>query len=344
MGTKSSHAINLAEAAYDLQVGASDWLPQLLKAGGASLDWGRGCLGMLGAGFTEDQQGVIGQLCTSDGTPDLALALMTAVQEIGPEVTRKHTATAMQSPAIELLSALRESEPEIYNVYARHLGCKDVLSIHAHDPDGHGVLISMPSSEVVALGGAEQRRWEKISVHIATGHRLRRNLGGTAAARGVSATDLPLNAEALIDPSRFSVSEAVGDAQGDEASKTIRNAAVHIDRARGKMRKNSPDKALDLWRAMVRGRWSLVDWFDTDGRRFVLAKPKAPNLGDPRGLTEREHQVVTYASRGESSKLISYRLGVSAQRISGLLRDAMRKLSVKTPAQLVEKLRGLPKS
>jgi len=134
MGTQSLHAINLAEAAYDPHVGASDWLPQLLRAGGASLDLRRGCLGMLGAGFTEHQQDVIGQLCASDGTPDLALALMTAVQEIGPEVTRKHTATAMQSPAIELLSALRESEPEIYDVYARHLGCKDVLSISRTRP------------------------------------------------------------------------------------------------------------------------------------------------------------------------------------------------------------------
>lgn len=344
MGSPASHAIDLAEAAYDLQVGAGDWLPQLLKAGGASLDLGRGSLGMLGTGFTEDQQGAIGQICTSDGTPDLALALMTAVQEIGPEVTRKHTANAMQSPVIELLSAVRETEPEIYEVYVRHLGCKDVLSIHAHDPDGHGVLISMPSAELVRLSANERKRWERISVHIATAHRLRRNLGGASVPLGVSATDLPLNAEALIDPSRFSVSEAVGDARGDEASTTIRNAAVHIDRARGKMRKNSPDEALDLWRAMVRGRWSLVDWFDTDGRRFVVAKPNAPNLGDPRGLTEREHQVVTYASRGESSKLISYRLGISRQRISGLLRDAMHKLAVKTPAQLVEKLRGLPKA
>lgn len=91
------------------------------------------------------------------------------------------------------------------------------------------MLISMPSSEVVALGGAEQRRWEKISVHITTGHRLRRNLGGTAAPLGVSATDLPLNAEALIDPSRFSVSEAVGGAHrpgpGQDAQGLRKNAS-----------------------------------------------------------------------------------------------------------------------
>jgi DNA-binding CsgD family transcriptional regulator len=76
----------------------------------------------------------------------------------------------------------------------------------------------------------------------------------------------------------------------------------------------------------------------------VLAKPNAPNLGDPRGLNEREAQVATYAALGESSKIISYRFGISAAWVSTLLTSAMRKLAVKTPAQLVEKMRGLPRS
>ena len=115
-----------------------------------------------------------------------------------------------------------------------------------------------------------------------------------------------------------------------------------MDRARGKLRKSDPEEALAMWRGLVRGRWSLVDWFDTDGRRFVLAKPNAPHAGDPRGLTEREHQVAVYASRGESRKIISYRIGISRGRVSELLASAMRKLGVKTQPQLVERLRGLP--
>jgi DNA-binding CsgD family transcriptional regulator len=195
---------------------------------------------------------------------------------------------------------------------------------------------------VTELSGADQRRWERVAVHITTGHRLRRGLSKAETAVGTKLGELPLNAEALLDPRHFLVSHAVGDARNNEASRTIREAAVRVDRARGKLRKDDPEEALRLWRAMVRGRWSLVDWFDTDGRRFVLAKPNMPNLGDPRGLTEREHQVVTYAARGESSKLVGYRLGISPPRISTLLHDGMRKLGVKTQAQLVEKLRGLP--
>jgi DNA-binding CsgD family transcriptional regulator len=92
----------------------------------------------------------------------------------------------------------------------------------------------------------------------------------------------------------------------------------------------------------VWGRWSLVDWFDTDGRRFVLAKPNAPHIGDPRGLTEREAQVATYAALGDYGNIIGYRFGLSNSTVSRLLKSAMHKLGVKTQAELVEKMRGLP--
>jgi DNA-binding CsgD family transcriptional regulator len=157
-------------------------------------------------------------------------------------------------------------------------------------------------------------------------------------------TEMPLNAEALVDPARFVVAEATGDAQGTEAAATIREAARIVDKARGPLRNRDPEEALRLWQGLVRGRWTLVDWFDTDGRRFVLARPNAPRIVDPRGLSELEAQVATYASHGESSKMIGYRLGLSPSYISRLLKDAMRKLSVKTQPQLVEKMRGIPES
>jgi DNA-binding CsgD family transcriptional regulator len=106
------------------------------------------------------------------------------------------------------------------------------------------------------------------------------------------------------------------------------------------MRKDDPDEALRIWKALVEGRWSMVDWFDSDGRRFVLAHPNPPHLRDPRGLTERERQVATYAVLGETNKLISYRLGISQPKVSMALKSAMHKLGVQTRPQLVEKLRG----
>ena len=103
-------------------------------------------------------------------------------------------------------------------------------------------------------------------------------------------------------------------------------------------RRQDPDGALEIWKGLARGRWSLVDWFDTDGRRFVLAKPNLPNVGDPRGLTEHEALLATYAARGESGKILSYRFGISPQSVSKLLSSAKRKLGVRTQAELAAKL------
>lgn len=82
----------------------------------------------------------------------------------------------------------------------------------------------------------------------------------------------------------------------------------------------------------------MVDWFDTDRRRFVLAIPNAPGSTDPRGLTERENQVVTYAVLGHSNKMIAYRLGLSTSRVSTLLRSSMRKLGFRTRSQMVKQM------
>ena len=152
---------------------------------------------------------------------------------------------------------------------------------------------------------------------------------------------LPHDAEAVLDPKRFEVTDATGPAKANGVGAKLRDAAIQGDRARGPMRNDNPDKALEIWKALVQGRWSMVDWFDTDGRRFVLAVPNAPDTADPRGLTEREMQVVTYVIFGHSNKFIAYQLGISRARVSMLLSSSMRKLGARTPAQLVKKIRDL---
>ena len=41
-----------------------------------------------------------------------------------------------------------------------------------------------------------------------------------------------------------------------------------------------PDAALQIWKALVWGRWSMVDWFDSNDRRFVLALPISARIID----------------------------------------------------------------
>lgn len=335
-GSKTT-AIDLVEAAYNLEVGFSNWFPNLLEKGNPILDRGLGFGGCVWAGFAEDGTFLATQLVASSPelTEDVGPKYAMANQELGPE-----TLAQWLKDTQGIVRRLSDDPPELgtYEVYTRYLGCKDILEINAHDHDAFGFSLFVLSDEIVQLSPSERARLERLAVHMAAGHRLQRALTPQPDASGTSMTDLPLNAEALLDPKRFLVSELAGGAKDTSASETIREAAVRVDKARGKLRKSDPDEALEIWHGLVRGRWSLVDWFDTDGRRFVLAKPNAPKVTDPRGLTEREAQVATYAARGESSKILGYRFGISPPRVSKLLNSAMRKLKVETQAQLVEKV------
>lgn len=183
-------------------------------------------------------------------------------------------------------------------------------------------------------------RWQMVGAHMAAGHRLR-----MAAAHLVeqNESELPHRAEAVIDPKAFRVADAAGRARTKSAANAVRNAAVRVDRARGGLRKHDPQEALETWHGLSRGRWTLVDWFDTDSRRYVLAIPNPPDLEDPRALTERENQVVTYAILGDTHKLIGYRLGISRSTVTKALRTAMRKLGVSTQAELVAKMKPMPR-
>jgi DNA-binding CsgD family transcriptional regulator len=341
MDPAKTAAIDIVEAGYNLDLDAGDWLANVSVAGRPLFDLGLGFYAALVGGRSEDGQHLITQLHQGAGPDDLLPRVFGAAQVAGAESVAQWS-HAMMTKGVGTMGELKDRFPRAYKALSEHGGCKDGLSLNGIDPDWVGVSVTMPSPERIELSPAVRERWLMLAIHLAAGHRLRRGIIDSTGAPGVTSTEMPLNSEALVDPTKFVVSQAAGGARDQAASNVIREAAVRVDRARGKLRKSDPDEALDIWHGLVRGRWSLVDWFDTDGRRFVLAKPNAPDVGDPRGLSEREAQVATYAALGESSKIIGYRFGISPQRVSTLRSAVMRKLGVRTQAQLVEKMRGLP--
>lgn len=337
MGRASTSPIALVEAAYNLELGPAEWLPNLLRAGGSILDLGQGCAATLWAGTSRSGEPLVSQLHAENGPPDLAMRFARAVREVDPNVAR---ATLVPGePGVHTLAESKGRHPEAHDALTKHVGCKDMLALWATDSEHHGVGIHIPSAAVIAPSRKDRERWHMLSVHIAAGHHLRRRLAQTP--RGTPVTQIPLDAVALLDPKHFSVAEAAGEAKNHRALDEIRRAAIGVDLARARLRNGETCEALRLWDRVLRGRSSIVDWFDADGRRFILALPNAPHIRDPRGLTEREYQVATHVGAGESSKLVAYRLGVSRSRVSELLHRAMRKLGVETTGQLVIKMRTL---
>jgi DNA-binding CsgD family transcriptional regulator len=97
---------------------------------------------------------------------------------------------------------------------------------------------------------------------------------------------------------------------------------------------HDPEKALEIWRGLVAGRWSLVDHFDTDGKRFLLAVKNTPGVEGRADLTSRERRVTALAAMGHRDKEIAYILGLSVASVTAAIHRARGKLGVRTRAEL----------
>ncbi len=339
MNPVSSIVIDLVEFVYDLDVEKGHWVPSLLEIGLPLLDHG---YGVVGTTYKRPPEGGIPfptKFYQLAGPPDLTervLRLSTlANEEVLREINRSGVVTTLSETVARFPGGVAPLEE-----FQRQLaGAKDILALTAVDPNGVGMSLTVPLPEVTKLSGRDREFWQMVGAHLVSGFRLRQGLDAEREAPEESSS-LPRHAEAVLDPKKFEVTDAVGRARDEGASDFLREAAIRIDRARGRLRKNDPTQALELWKGLVEGRWSLVDWFDSDGRRYMLAHLNPPRLKDPRGLTERESQVCAYVALGESNKLISYRLGIGQPAVSSNLRSAMRKLGVRTRPHLVERLRG----
>jgi DNA-binding NarL/FixJ family response regulator len=101
---------------------------------------------------------------------------------------------------------------------------------------------------------------------------------------------------------------------------------LRIEQARALAGRSEPDIALDNWEALVEGRWSLVDRFDNDGKRYVIAVINDPAHPDPRGLTSRERQVAELVGLARSTKQISYSLGITNSAVTNSTSRIQEKL------------------
>src|SRR5581483_8779299 len=193
------------------------------------------------------------------------------------------------------------------------------------------VMVSVGLTKISTLEPRRARALEKIAAHIHAALRLRFRLYGEPIAPP-RPPGVTLETDAVLTPDG-KVEHAEGTAR--EHAGALRDAAIAIDRARGKMRRRDPDGALEAWRSMVEGEWSLVETFESDGRRYMLARRNAPDAPKVPLLDPREQTIVGLRARAHGIKLIAYELGLSQSTVSRSLASAMEKLGVVTPAELV---------
>lgn len=313
--------IRLIEEGYRLARDEEAWLRALAEA----------------APFEERLEGIVGY--TFELTPQ-AMRLGPVVQ-VGGELDFFHITSVINTDndqdALDSMyrsgmvtgtmsETVFRQHPEQADRYVELSGgrVRDAIGVVARDGRGAGAVLTEPLRKARDTSAPERARWVRASAHLGAGLRLRRRL---------SSDDLDdPNVEAILDPSG-KVADARGPARPTDARERLRAAARAIDRARTHQR-SDPEEALELWQALVSGRWSLIDQHDSDGRRWVVARRNDIAAGDPRGLTPREQEVAELVGLGEANKAIAYRLGVSQAAVSAHVRQAIDKLGLGGRAEL----------
>jgi DNA-binding CsgD family transcriptional regulator len=315
-------AISVVEAAYDLESDTRGWLAGLLERAAPHLDRG---FGLAGAMWRPGQGVELATIAThgmSDRVRDALLAASRTEAAHQQSISGMILGTATRRLGLDLHEMMKT---DVYERHLRPVGICDTLSFRVPDPSGLLVLLSAPQPDARQPSNPETTRWGRIGAHVAAGARLR-------GSRWDRSGDPSKGADAVLSPSG-AVHHAEKAAQGRATRDALRTAARAIDRARSKARSDD-DGALDLWRGLVAGRWSLVDRFDTDGRRFVVARKNDPQVPDPRALSMRERQVLAYVALGHPLKLVAYTLGLTVSTVALHRKRAMRKLGLKTQADV----------
>jgi DNA-binding CsgD family transcriptional regulator len=209
-------------------------------------------------------------------------------------------------------------EPFWNELMQRNHDAGDSIGLYFQGARKRTVTLNVPLPATRTLERRERMRLLRLISHLSLSERLlERN---TAPPRAVMRPDgVVVHAEV--------------EASAPSARAALRAQVLRVERAR---RTEDEDDALGLWRGMVDGQWSLVDEFDSDGKRFFVARENLRELIAPRALTAREGQTLALLCEGKSNKLIAYELGLSPATVSMIVRSILEKLGVKHRAELID--------
>ncbi|HEX7666976.1 MAG TPA: helix-turn-helix transcriptional regulator [Polyangiaceae bacterium] len=214
-----------------------------------------------------------------------------------------------------------------------HLGgSRDTFAVNAVDASGRGLWLGAPLPTTRKKSARHVTLFTRFAAHLASAMRMRRNAVGSKP-----------KAAAILAPGG-ALLDATAGAEVVDAREDLRRATVHFDEARTKKMRSDVELATRRWKPLVASRWALIDEFDTDGRRFVVAVENAPpTCAARRDLSLREHQVMTQAHLGHIDKVIAYELGLSVSTVRVLIHRATRKLGATTRREALARFELLAK-
>ena len=318
--------LSIVEAAYALRTDEGAWLQGITDAASSVIDDGFGvCANTFDAG--NPSRVVFGAGATAGGmTREDLLAGQQASTSAPVAAVRKYFC---EGPSVSFVNAQAHIQPRKARARARGKvksaaaapPAPDIMSLRAKNPFGKGVIVCVPISRAGRFGPRVRTRLGMVAAHLAAALRLR--------MLGVQ----PIEQSEAIFSARGRPEHLSSDLEKAPLS-ALERGVEHFLEAR-RLQRAEPDQALELWSALVGGRWSVFDQFDRDGRRFIVARRNELALDDPRSLSTAERMILLYASWGHSLKLIAYEVGLSPSSVFAHLKLAMRKLGLRQRSELL---------
>jgi DNA-binding NarL/FixJ family response regulator len=306
----------VTRAAYAFSGDLETWATGVHEALGPSLDTGQGTLVSV-VEFPE--KGVrIRHLASRGGASRVHHAVVRLSAFLAPERLKE---SFFNGRVLGSSSGhYSDGDLERLKARARGLRTRDAAGWCVNDAVDHGFMIVAPSRELLRFPEQPIPVVRRLGAHVATGLRLQRVLGSAA----------------LEDPSVEAILDDQGRAQHSVGMARMRGALDQLReavlaRAQAEEHELPVDPA---WNAVLAGRWSLVDRFDSDGRRYVVAYRNPAGVLDPRRLTPREEGVTALAAIGQSNKEIASQLGISQSTVATLLASALNKLGLSSRTML----------
>ena len=327
--------VSLVEAAYLRNDDLQNWLENLVRVADAALSGGRGVFGIVVENeedATEPSAGPIDNFANRakvhatsySGLPDRILETAAPLFEFTPnEKVRQQYVTGGPVGTLSGISAK-------VGGFDRRLmatGVADAVYVRAADASGIELVLAIPGERPIRIPAARRLLLSYVASHVKTAYRLRAKCSAVLSDEG--------DVEAIMSRDG-KIEHARGGALEGDSREVLRAAALACLRA--KSRTVDPEAALSEWQALFRGRWSVVDHSDTDGKMFVVARRNEPKTPQIKGLNARENLVAALAARGYSNKEIHYELGWPLSTVASCLTSAIFKLGVSSRTALVRVL------
>jgi DNA-binding CsgD family transcriptional regulator len=322
--SKRVDLVGILEAAYRVEQAEEPWLAGVLDAARSGLDDGLGV-----TAYTYDASNVdnLRFRCAVAycEIPGMAEVLRAGPQNPSPELVmesfrKRRTATTREMVGWEGFTALPlrfDAEHVAYNA----------IGVNGLDANHVGCIIGAFWGEHRQLGARERAAWDRVSTHLSAAFRLQRAL---------QAKEQTAPTEAVLAPSGR-VLHAEEPAQDRSVRDALSGACESIERARTRKGREEGELSLSLWRSLVSERWTLMDTYERDGKRYVVARRNDVRMPQPSTLSPRERQALGFAALGDSNKLIAYELGISASTVGVLLHRAAQKLGCHSRAELLQR-------